>query len=62
VAPSGSFCPLETSTKDGAKTRENYRDYYDNRRWLDEIDGDSAALIRATTDLSGLERYGYEPI
>lgn len=61
-ASSATFHPLEASTKDGAKTRAYYRDYYGNRRWLDEIDTESAARIRDATDWSGLERYGYDPI
>lgn len=60
--PSTTFRPLDTSTKDGAKTRDYYKVYYGERRWLDEIDVDSASRIREATEWAGVGRYGYEPI
>lgn len=54
------FTDFDASTKDPAKDKRYYQDYYLNQRWRDEIPAEAIAVINAAVDLSLMERFGYE--
>jgi hypothetical protein len=54
------FTDYDSSTKDPAKDKRYYQDYYLNERWRDEIPAEAVAVINATVDQSLMARFGYE--
>lgn len=50
---------IRDSTKDRSKDHAYYRDYYGRERWTEEIDGESAEIIRRTVDWSVAGDLGY---
>lgn len=60
--PTDRFKPIETSTKDPAKSRAFYAAYYGEARWLDEIDDEAAALIEAEVDWQAAGAVGYDTL
>lgn len=55
------FEELRASTKDASKTLEDYRDYYANERWRDDLRGIEASIDDAI-DWTRFERFGYQPL
>ena len=55
------FTPLDTSTKDSAKSSDYYRDYYGQERWRAEIDPVSAQSIQDSIDWPTAAAFGYQP-
>jgi hypothetical protein len=59
--PRADFVELEESTKDPTKSLDQYRDYYGNERWLDDLKGIEAELD-SQVEWEKWRRFGYAPI